>query len=70
MGEYADMAIEEGLDQSWGWRRPRQYSVNYITCRACGETGLLWSDFAPFHLTEWSGDKRVRHTCKSKGWGL
>ncbi len=27
MGDYADDAIFAGLDQSWGWRRPRAYST-------------------------------------------
>jgi len=59
MGEYADMAVDEGIDEYWqydqgmfedgndppvGFARFRPRRPKLKTCNRCGKTGLHWAE--------------------------
>lgn len=62
MGDYADDAIQAGLDSPWGWRRPRYPRPERPKkCRHCGEHPLYWMEVDGVWRLGIGGEM---HTCK------
>ncbi len=68
MGEYADLAIEQGMDE-WlsgecEYDDDPMYGVVWKTCRNCGERRLEWGTTnSGWRLFDSEGH---RHICKKK----